>query len=227
MVGNPPAPSHWIAKEFRYDGAGAPTNPHPKRRLYLVGQDENRANLHPTYYEDLIDLWGAETPLARRFIYGEWVEFATTQPFHRDWLRYWGTDAEPEAARAELVIEAGFDPAISKNDRAARSALVIAGQVRRGANRGRIYILHAEAGHWSVLQQVERILSAVREWRIRTVRIEDVAYQKALGDILDREARIAGVAVGVERVSRTPTSCGARSRGRRSWRTAPCCSAPG
>jgi hypothetical protein len=31
---------------------------------------------------------------------------------------------------------------------------VIAGQVRRGANRGRIYILHAEAGHWSVLEQV-------------------------------------------------------------------------
>jgi hypothetical protein len=167
MVGNPPAPSHWIAKEFRYDGEGQPRNPHPKRCLFLVDQGENRANLHPTYYEDLIDLWGRDTPLARRFIFGEWVEFATTQPFHRDWVRYWGTADEPEPDRSELVIDAGVDPAISKSDRAARTAIVVAGQRRRGPDRGRIYVLHSEAGHWSVLQQVERILAAVRQWNVR------------------------------------------------------------
>jgi predicted phage terminase large subunit-like protein len=200
MCGNPPAPSHWIAREFRYDGHGQPTNPHPKRRLYVVTREENRANLHPTYYEDLEEIWGSDTPLARRFLFGEWIEFATEQPFHREWIRFYGTDEEPAPEVGELVIEAGFDPAISKSDRAARSALVVAGQVRRGINRGRIYVLEIAAGHWSVLEQAKRILEAVSRRNIRTVRIEDVAYQRALGDVLDREARLAGVAVRIELV---------------------------
>jgi len=200
MGGNPPAPSHWIAKEFEYPGVGQPRTDHPKRQLYLATRDENRANLHPTYYEDLLELWGAGTPLARRFIDGEWVEFATEQPFHREWIRYWGTDDEPLPPIEELAVEAGFDPAISTNDRAAKSALVIAGQARRGLNRGRIYVLDAAAGHWTVLEQVEHLIAAVRRWKIRRLRIEDVAYQKALGDILDREARQAGVAVNVDLV---------------------------
>ena len=56
----------------------------------------------------------------------EWVEFATEQPFHRGWIRYWGSEDEPEPDLSSLVIEAGFDPAISKNDRAARCAPVSA-----------------------------------------------------------------------------------------------------
>jgi hypothetical protein len=35
---------------------------------------------------------------------------------------------------------------------------------------------------------------------VRTVRIGNVAYQNALGDVLDREARIGGIAVGIELV---------------------------
>lgn len=198
MAGNPPSPSAWIAREFDYEGIGEPRTDHPKKRLYLATQDENRANLHPTYYEDLMELWGTDTPLARRFIFGEWVEFATEQPFHREWIRYWGTEEEPAPEQAELVIEAGFDPAISKNDRAARSALVIAGQMRRGLNRGRIYVLEADAGHWTVYEQVQRIIRAVREWKLRVVRIEDVQYQRALGDVLDMEARRSGVHVHVD-----------------------------
>jgi hypothetical protein len=84
MAGNPPSPSQWIAKEFGYDGRGKPTNPHPRRRLHLVTRDENRANLHLTYYEDLEEVWGRDTPRSRRFLFGEWIEFATEQPFHRD-----------------------------------------------------------------------------------------------------------------------------------------------
>jgi len=204
MAGNPPSPSHWIAKEFGYDpgesGFDRPTNPRPKRRLYLVPRDENRANLHPTYYEDLEEVWGRDTPLSRRFLFGEWIEFATEQPFHRDWILFWGTPDEPAPDHRELVIEAGFDPAISKSDRAARSALVVAGQVRRGPNRGRIFIRETGAGHWSVLEQVKHLLEAVRRLNVRTVRIEDVAYQRALGQVLDREAHLAGVVVNIELV---------------------------
>jgi DNA-directed RNA polymerase subunit RPC12/RpoP len=56
--------------------------------------DENRANLHPRYYEDLMEMWGEDTPLARRFIFGDWVEFATEQPFQGAWIRYHGDGTE-------------------------------------------------------------------------------------------------------------------------------------
>jgi predicted phage terminase large subunit-like protein len=200
MCGNPPAPSHWLAKEFDYPGVGEPRDDDPRRQLYLVTQEENRANLHPTYYEDLEELWGTDTPLARRFIFGEWVEFATEHPFHREWILYWGTPEEPKPNVSELVIDAGFDPAISKADRAACSALVVAGQARRGMHRGRIYVLEADAGHWTVYEQVHRILRAVREWKIRTVRIEKVGYQAALADVLEREARRSGMRIYVDPV---------------------------
>jgi predicted phage terminase large subunit-like protein len=101
---------------------------------------------------------------------------------------------------SELVIEAGIDPAISKNDSAGKSAIVVAGQVRRGLNRGRIYVLAAVAGHWSVYETVGHLLKLVTRWKIRTVRVEDVAYQKALGDVLDHEARQRGITVHVELV---------------------------
>ena len=54
-------------------------------------------------------------------------QFATEQPFHREWIRYHGTEDEPTPELSSMVIEAGVDPAISKNDRAARTAIVVAG----------------------------------------------------------------------------------------------------
>jgi hypothetical protein len=51
-----------------------------------------------------------------------------------------------------------------------------------------------------VWEQADHILKAVPRRSIRTVRIEDVAYQKALRDILDREARTRGLHVHIELV---------------------------
>jgi predicted phage terminase large subunit-like protein len=130
----------------------------------------------------------------------EFIDLGTLRPFRPEWIRLWGTAEEPAPPLDKLVIEAGFDPAISKRDGACRSACVVAGQSRHGTSRGRIYVLHAEAGHWSVYEQVSHLLKIVRDWQVREVRIEDVAYQKALGDVLDREARLAGIAVHVELV---------------------------
>src|SRR3990167_275690 len=141
MGGNPPAPSHWVAKEFGYQpgasGHDAPTNPRPRFRLYLGDQDTNRVNLPERYYEDLEDIYGVDTPMARRFIRGEWIEWAIENPFQADWLTYFGTEQDPSPNPSELVVQIGFDPAISKKDTANRSALVVAGQMRKGINRGR------------------------------------------------------------------------------------------
>ena len=205
MGGNPPAPSHWISREFSYrpgkSGHDDPTNPNPLFHLYLGTRETNRHNLPPRYYEDLESLYGVGTPMARRYLDGEWIEWATEQPFHSHWFRYFGTDEEPSPNTSELKVMAGFDPAISKSDRAARSALVVCGQQQRGGvNRGRIYVLYQAAGHWSVYEQVDALLKAVVQWKIHTVLIEDVAYQKALGDVLDREARQRGITVHIELV---------------------------
>jgi predicted phage terminase large subunit-like protein len=130
----------------------------------------------------------------------EFLDFGTLQPFRAEWIRYWGRDGEPDppAAGPRVVVEAGFDPAISQRDTAARSALVVACQSRVLDSRGRIFVQHAEAGHWSVWEQVDHLLKAVVRWNIRRLRIEKVAYQAALKDLLDREARTRGIAVTVE-----------------------------
>ena len=130
------------------------------------------------------------------------------KPILQTWLQYWGPNQDvsglPPGYTDErghhpgLIIEAGFDPAISEKDTAARSALVVAGQVRHPSMRGRLLILEAIAGHWSVWEQCRQILNAVTRWKIRTVRVEDVAYQKALKDILAREARTRGLHVHIE-----------------------------
>jgi len=204
LTGNPPPPSQWITREFEYvpgpTGHDAPTNLRPGWHLYLGTQDTNRHNLPSRYYEDLEQDYGAETPMARRFLRGEWIEWAAMNPFVADRITYWGDNAEDRPALADLVIEAGIDPAISEKDQANYSALVVAGQVRRGINRGRIYVLLAVKGHWSLREQVDRLLKAVVEWKVRTVRVEDVAYQKALGEELDHEARQRNIVVRVELV---------------------------
>lgn len=211
MGGNSPSPDHWIATEFGYDGQGAPRNADSDKCLYLGTREDNVHNLmgREEYYNRLERIWGRNTPMARRFLYGEWVSFGVEKPFHRAWLRYWGRDGEPGLppdtyvgddgrAHASLIVHAGFDPAISKNDTAARSALVVAAQVRHPANRGRILMLESQAGHWSVWEQADHILKAVVRRKVRVVHVEKVAYQAALKDILDREARTRGITVTIE-----------------------------
>lgn len=198
LTGNPPPPSHWIAKDFGYDGIGQPKNPFPDYHLYLGDQDINRHHLTPQYYERLEGIFGRNTPLARRFLYGEWIEMAQMNPFHKTWIKYWGGVEEPIPNK--LIVEIGFDPAISDKDTSAKSALVVAGQAREGLNRGRIYILEATAGHWSVFEQCDQIIAAAIRHKARAVRIEDVAYQRALKDILEHELRARNISLYVDLV---------------------------
>ena len=99
-----------------------------------------------------------------------------------------------------MVVKIGVDPAISESDTASRSALVVAGQARSGEQRGMVYVLHAEAGHWSVYQQVNRILKAAAKYGARQIRVEDVQYQRALKEVLEKEIRNQGIHVSVELV---------------------------
>ena len=189
MTGNPPAPSHWIAKEFRYPGHGRPPNPRRDYRLHLGRQATNLAHLPASYYERLMDLFGEGTPMARRFLLGEWIEFALLNPFHAEWIRTY--DEAPKLS--DMFVVVGVDPAISKKDEAAQTAMVVVGQPRRGIDRTSTFVLKAIAGHWSPYEQAEQLLELVKEFKPQRVRIEDVAWQAALADIVKREAALKGV----------------------------------
>lgn len=192
-TGNPPSPSHWICKTLGYSGKGVPTNPYEDFKLYLSPQTENIGNLTPGYYDRLHRLFGYDTPLARRFIKGEFVEMSDLAPFHESWIQWY--DHLPAEG---MVVKIGVDPAISDDPRSSRSALVAAGQCRGSDYRGHILILGTQAGHWSAYEQANRILQMARQYKARSVVIEDVAFQRSLKEIVEREMRQQGLMVSVE-----------------------------
>lgn len=193
LTGNPPSPNHWIAKQFGYNGKGAPTNPIQDFNLYLATKDENAHNLTPGYYDRLHRLFGYGTPLARRFIDGEWIEFSDLQPFNGSWINYY--DHVPSEG---LVVKIGVDPAISDDPRSSRSAFVAVGQCRGADLRGHMLVLATEAGHWSAFEQADRILKMAKNYKARSIVVEDVAFQRSLKEILEREMRSKGMMVAVE-----------------------------
>jgi len=58
--------SHWIYKKFV-------TNPSAKEKLYLLGQNENKHNLHPSYYEDLYELNKHDKDWVRGYLENDWM----------------------------------------------------------------------------------------------------------------------------------------------------------
>jgi len=200
MTGNPPSPSHWIAQFFDYTGTGQPRTDQHQRRLYLGTRADNQRNLVTNYYEDIEGIIGSSTPMARRFLFGEWIDFATEQPFRQEWIRRYPHDDIPTPDLGHMDIVMGVDPAISKKDTAAKTALVVIGQGRQGPAKGLRYVLDARAGHWSVDEQMTHIYQLARLWKVRRIRVETVAYQRALAQILELNRRIAGSQIAIEEV---------------------------
>lgn len=115
----------------------------------------------------------------------EFIDHATLQPFRAEWL----VDAETVPGPRDLWTVIGIDPAISKRDTACQTALVGAGIPLTGADRTSLYVLTARAGHWTPYETAEQILALCQYWRPRALRLEDVAWQRALKDIVEREAQ--------------------------------------
>jgi len=193
MTGNPPSPSHWIAKLFNYSGVGFPIQTEENFKLYTVGPEENEHNLTAGYYERLHTLFGYGTPLARRFILGEWIEYSDLQPFNGSWINYY--DHIPTEG---MVVKVGVDPAISDDPRSSRSAFVAVGQCVGSDLRGHLLVLAADAGHWSAYEQADRILKMAKLYKARSIVVEDVAFQRSLKEILEREMRQRGMMIAVE-----------------------------
>jgi hypothetical protein len=165
LTGNPPPPKHWIAGEFGYQpgvtGNDPPKNPKPDRRLYLGTQETNRHNLPPRYYEDLERDYGVDTPMSRRFLKGQWIDFVGEKPFQVADIVGWEDSGIELPDTSFLRIEAGVDPAISEKDSADPSAIVVCAQVRRGPLRGTIFELFHDEGPWGLYGTVTRMLALI------------------------------------------------------------------
>jgi hypothetical protein len=225
LTGNPPDPSHWIAKEFRYSGKGQPANPRSNYRLHLATKETNRRNLYHhfqgerdgqcrvcgrpfvpeertwstihqqgDYYADLTEQFGVGTPLALRFIEGLWIPFKALKPFDISLVRY--VSDLPEQGRptiAQCFNTLAIDPAITKHDEGCRSSITLAGTPTDGLYRSLQCVWRNLSDHWSPYELCDAVLRWVEEFPVRKIAIEKVAWQSALKDIIEREARLRGV----------------------------------
>lgn len=121
----------------------------------------------------------------------EFLDLAMVRPYKMEWL----LDYDPAhiPPMSDLYICLGVDPAISKRDTACQTAITVAAQAIRGPLQSSALILDHIAGHWSPYETADHIFGLLRKYPgVRSVRIEDVAYQRALKDIVERESRDRG-----------------------------------
>jgi hypothetical protein len=80
---NPDSPAHWLAKRFklhlRPPGSMDSQHPSPTRHVYYSRTEENKF-LQPQYIEGLKT--NMDPKLARRLIYGEWIEINSERIYH-------------------------------------------------------------------------------------------------------------------------------------------------
>jgi len=122
----------------------------------------------------------------------QFLDLATVQPFRPEWLLPYDPAHRPPLAR--LWIAAGLDLAASLKDEACQTALVVVGSQTTGESRdGTIFVLYAEAGHWSPYQALDRLAAVLRAYPVRRLRMERAAYDLAFSHILTRELPIRGL----------------------------------
>jgi PBSX family phage terminase large subunit len=85
---NPDGPSHWVYKRFwedpyqeAYDEDGGILSPKgewdPRYSVYTLNVEENKANLPPGYYEQILEATRNDPVEYRRMVLGEWVDRPT------------------------------------------------------------------------------------------------------------------------------------------------------
>lgn len=133
-----------------------------------------------------------EDMLAEHFSqeYGaQFVDLSHLKPFQADWL----TDYDQlPCPVAKMYVVLGVDLAISQRDTACQTAMVVIGMPMAGPFRTTMFVLQANAGHWTPYESAGRFLKLCETWGVKKAVIEDVGWQRALKSIVEREASLAG-----------------------------------
>jgi hypothetical protein len=182
VIGNPPSTAHWAARHLKQAALEEP------ERVACVDAPASEAPIlrhQPNFYTDMIHaLGGPQTPDARRYAMGEWLEVLTGQ------LNWRMVDViEPAELPAFAAIGATCDPAAGgKSGQGDRTAIVVAGFTFPDA---RAVILDLQVGRFEFGEIVQRLYALqARTWqgqRIGKIGVENVGFQRWLAVQIDQE----------------------------------------
>jgi predicted phage terminase large subunit-like protein len=102
-----------------------------------------------------------------------------------EWIQY--TDSVPD--RFDLECVTACDPAFSEKTESDFSAIVTVGACTSGANRGKIYVVDRERGHWSPSDTCKTMVAQATRWKSDVGVMEGVAGAVAMIDLLAHEKR--------------------------------------
>lgn len=102
-----------------------------------------------------------------------------------EWIQY--TDDVPD--RFDLDCITACDPAFSEKLESDYSAIVTVGVCTDGRNRGKVYVVDRERGHWSPTDTCRTMVAQATRWKSSVGVMEGVAGAAAMIDLLGNEKR--------------------------------------
>lgn len=107
-----------------------------------------------------------------------------TSIFKREWI---DNNFYSSAPKEPMDIIMAIDPAISQKETADYFAICVLGRITNGEYAGDIFVLDIFQDRLIISKQVDKIVEFARRWNPRTIRVETVAYQEALKQLLDNQ----------------------------------------
>lgn len=114
-----------------------------------------------------------------------------------DHIKYY----EPESIPLNMYIIMAIDPALKEKEKADYTAIVLIGVCLTGNSRMKIYVLHAERGHWGTQAKSAKIFELFRRFHPDSILVETNLAQEYFRDILLMKAQDMGFylpLIGVE-----------------------------
>ena len=93
----------------------------------------------------------------------------------------------------QMIRFSAVDPAISKRDRADKTAIVTMGVSQREEDRGHIYTIDSRQDRWTVYETIKEIIKVHDAYQPQHIGIEETAYQKALLQVATKETRARNI----------------------------------
>lgn len=168
ITSSPNGDQSWVVRRIEEKATQKPD-------AYKVIRATTLENTHlpSEYVEDLLDSYTTEH--ARQELYGERVAL-TGRLMSREWIKRGNV---PEA-HGDYVI--GVDLAISQRDTADDRAIVVMTKAD-----STFYVVDYATGKWGFFDTLERIKDMATRYNVACIAVENVAYQQAMVETLQRE----------------------------------------
>ena len=168
ITSSPNGDQSWVVKRIEQKAAEKPD-------VYKVVHATTMDNIHlpKEYVEDLIESYTTEH--ARQELYGERVSLSGML-----WSRQWVKRGVVPDGQHEYVL--GVDLAISADKKSDDRAIVVMCKVENT-----FYVVEYAVGKWGFYETKERIADIATRYNASCIAVENVAYQQAMVESLQRE----------------------------------------